>query len=144
MNIAEARWWLFTKKQFCDERLPPIDRANLQAMVWYQDLIQYPLLPSPEEHGWKKVEDKFEPIMCTKPCAPSFLLEISRCGCKKRRCNQSCICVINQLRCTEMCDCSGDPDLCDNLGSLTDDEDDEETFFQSDDDDNDDVDDNYL
>ena len=87
---------------------------------------------SPEEHGWKKVENKFEPIMCTKPCAPSFLLEVSRWGCKQKRCNQLCACVGNQLRCTEMCQCNGDPELCDNFGSLTDDE---ETFFRSDDDD---------
>ena len=30
---------------------------------------------------------------------------------KQRRCYQSCICVVNQLRCTETCQCSGDPKL---------------------------------
>lgn len=55
VDIGEARWWLFTKKQFYDERLPPttaalepaIDRANLQAMIWNQSLKQYPVIPSP-------------------------------------------------------------------------------------------------
>lgn len=81
-DIGEARWWLFTKKQFYDEQLPPtratlesaIHRTNLQAIIWNQSLKQY---ASPEEHGWKKVgaesEEMFEPIMCTKICAPSFL-----------------------------------------------------------------------
>src|SRR2546425_10035250 len=102
-------------------------------MTWHQDLTPYPIFPPPKKHGWKKVEDHFEPIMCTNPCAPSFLLEISRCGCKQRRCNQTCVCVANQLRCTEMCQCNGDPELCDNVGSVTDDED-EDIVLESDDD----------
>lgn len=61
---------------------------------------------------------------------------VSRCGCKLKRCNQSCICVGNKLKCTEMCQCNGDPELCDNVDSLTDDED---SFHESDDDDNDSV-----
>ena len=98
-------------------------------------LTQYPVLLSREEPGWKKVDDKFTPNMCTKPCAPLFLLEISRCGCKQKRCNKSCICVINQLRCSEMCLCNGDPELCDKAVLLTDNEDGEQVFFQRDDDD---------
>ena len=89
-DIGDVRWWLFTKKQFHDEHLPPIrgalqpaiERVNLQAMTWQQGLTQYPAEPQPTEHGWKKVKDRFEPIMCTKPCAPSSILEISKCGCK--------------------------------------------------------------
>lgn len=143
VDIGDVRWWLFTKKQFHDEHLPPtkgalqpaIDRANLQAMTWRHDLTQYPVLQPPTEHGWKKVNDRFEPIMCTKPCVPSCILEISRCGCKKNRCIQTCTCVINELRCTEMCQCSGDPQFCDNLGTINEEDDDEDIFIQSDADD---------
>lgn len=33
-------------------------------------------IPSPSNHGWRKYDDYFEPVMTTKPSAPAFLLEM--------------------------------------------------------------------
>lgn len=88
VDIVKAILWLLIKMKFYDELLPPtrealrmvIKSAILQDKIWNQSLLQYPLLPSPEEHGWKNVGNKFESIMFTNSCAPSFFLDICPSG----------------------------------------------------------------
>ena len=58
-SVSEVRWWLFRKKQAQSERLPPsqatlrqaILRAHHQALVWNNDVVANPTLPSPENDG---------------------------------------------------------------------------------------------
>jgi hypothetical protein len=122
-DIGEVRWWLFTKKQTQGENLPPtreslypaIARAHYQAMEWFQDDRQHPVLPSPTEFGWKLEKDTFVPVMCTLPCAPEAILTHAGCSCVKRRCEPPCKCRANKFRCTEMCACGGNEEMCDNM-----------------------------
>ena len=59
-SVNELRWFLFRRKQTKSERLPPtktaltqtILRAYYQAMVWKNDIIPNPRLPSPAGFGW--------------------------------------------------------------------------------------------
>lgn len=123
-DIGAVRWFLFTQKQCQDEKLPPtrsslnqaLLRTHLKCLEWNQDLVQHPKNPSPSDFGWKKVGSVYEPVPCTKPCAPDFILELCRCSCSQRRCSPPCTCQSNGLKCTEMCKCEGNPDRCLNMG----------------------------
>jgi len=61
-DVGELRWWLFSKRQMQDCKLPPtvaalekhINRANYQAMIWVNDITAMPDLPAPFTHGWKQ------------------------------------------------------------------------------------------
>ena len=60
-KIKELKWLLFRKKQAESQRLPPtlaalkeaIKRAHHQRMVWNNDIVSNPELPSPSNYGWK-------------------------------------------------------------------------------------------
>lgn len=120
-EVGELRWWLFTRKQSGTESLPPtqpslepaILRAHLQAMEWHRCDQPDPNLPSPADFGWTEENNRWVPIMCTNPPAPSDVLELIKCGCLKSKCN-SCKCVWRKLPCSEMCACEGDPEKCEN------------------------------
>ena len=68
-SVNRARQYLFTRKNRQMENLPPttdalyqhVLRAALQAgHVWAQSLVLDPILPSPEDFGWKKADSKWE------------------------------------------------------------------------------------
>ena len=50
---------VFKRKQAQAENLPPtkaalthaIARAHYQAMIWYNDIVAFPEIPSPENYG---------------------------------------------------------------------------------------------
>ena len=58
-QVNDARWWLFRIKQAQSDRLPTtkaalhevLMRAQHQAMVWNNDKVANPELPSPEDYG---------------------------------------------------------------------------------------------
>lgn len=58
--VKDLRWLLFRKKQAQSERLPPMQAALKEAilcahyktMIWNNDKIPNPQLPSPESYGW--------------------------------------------------------------------------------------------
>lgn len=66
-EVKDLRWWLFRKKQAESERLPPtqaalkeaIMRAHYQTMVWNNDEVPNPELPSPENYGWTMEKGDF-------------------------------------------------------------------------------------
>ncbi|KAG5888032.1 hypothetical protein JTB14_027826 [Gonioctena quinquepunctata] len=89
-------------------------RVNLQLMVWNQDEKARPNLPSPVGNGWTLENEHIVPVLCTMPCAPESILQLVRCSCVKNRCSPPCKCLANQLPCTEMCECGGTSDFCDN------------------------------
>ena len=67
-SMKDLRWLLFRRKQAESERLPPtqaalreaIKRAHYQAMIWANDKVPNPDLPSPENYGWKKDEGYYK------------------------------------------------------------------------------------
>ena len=121
-NLADLRWLLFSKKQTSWEKLPPtrsafvpaIQRVNYQAMIWNQDDEAQPTIPSPIGHGWNIEDGQIVPVLCEMPCAPDSILQLIRCSCVKNRCSAPCKCLANNLPCTDMCECGGNDELCDN------------------------------
>lgn len=117
----EVRYWLFCKKNTQSDRLRPtpdsllqhMKRANYQPFIWRKALSPIQHLSSPLNHGWELKMDSLAPTMMTKDPAPSTLLELISCPCKKTSCRRAaCLCRVNGLRCTEACTCSSDE--CEN------------------------------
>ena len=140
-DVGELRWWLFSKRQMQDCKLPPtvaaleepMIRANYQTMIWNNDITAMPDLPTPFSHGWKQDADSNEikPIRTSLPAAPDAVVHLVRCQCKSTGCSKNCSCRHANLYCTDMCLCGGNEDLCNNINNeviLTDgsDEDDED------------------
>ena len=63
-KVKDLRWLLFRKSQAQSEKLPPtlsalkqaIMRAHYQCIVWNNDVVPNPELPSPANYGWKLEE----------------------------------------------------------------------------------------
>ena len=117
----EVRHWLFCKKNTKSDGLPPtshsllqhLKRANYQAFIWRKALSPIQHLSSPLNHGWELKMDGLVPTMMTKDTAPSTLLELISCHCKKTSCRRAaCLCRVNGLPCTEACTFSSDE--CEN------------------------------
>ena len=66
------------------ERLPPIKtapiqaikRAHFQRIVWYNETVAYPNIPSPSEYGWREEAEGFFPVMTTMDPAPEIILQL--------------------------------------------------------------------
>jgi hypothetical protein len=125
-TVTELRWWLFKKKQAQSERLPPtfaalyqaILRSHYQLLVWNNDDVSNPALPSPSDFGWKWEEDEksWTPVMTTLPPAPNAIVHLVRCNCQKQRCsNNRCQCRKASLNCTELCGCCDNDGDCENM-----------------------------
>jgi hypothetical protein len=83
-------------------------------MIWCQDTVPNPVLPPPENYGWKLDGQLLIPIMTTNPPAPHAIIELIKCGCKTSRCaTQQCKCRSNKLNCTDLCACC-DIEECEN------------------------------
>lgn len=144
-SLAELRWWCFAKMQQQGDQLPPtkdslypaLQRARLQTLIWTNSHIAETVILKPTDFGWEKNETgHLVPIFCPQDCAPHDILNLVKCGCKKTKCNtKHCKCAANNLKCTEMCQCEGDEEHCENVqiinNNLEDDdscEEDEEMF----------------
>ncbi|KAJ8034477.1 hypothetical protein HOLleu_21334 [Holothuria leucospilota] len=110
----DMRYWLFCQQQKKNEGLPPtsdsllhhIKRANYQTYIWRKSLQSEQNLPSPNNHGWKTEDGSLRPVLMTKDPAPHALLVLSFCCCKKSECRRAdCSCKVNNLGCTEACQC---------------------------------------
>ena len=111
-TIKELRWFLFSKKQYADEKLPPtktalqqmIKRANYVVLVVKECGSPYPDLPAPIFHGWGQDGERLQEIPTTLPPAPKAVLELVKCGCRG-----SCTTLSwkhslkHSLKCTDMC-----------------------------------------
>jgi hypothetical protein len=83
-RVAELRWHLFKRKKAQSEKLPPtqgavheaILRSHYQAMVWNNDRISNPTLPSPENYGWKQESNQWIPVMTKVPPAPEAVFPL--------------------------------------------------------------------
>ena len=120
----DTRYFLFRQKQKQNENLPPtsnslghhIERANFQAYIWKKSLCAIQNLPSPAGHGWELVSGILKPLLISKAPAPTAILELISCKCKKSawRRNDLCRCKANGLICTEACFCMAD-EQCENI-----------------------------
>ena len=122
-SVADARWWLFKRKQAQAENMPPtrdallpaLQRAHYQAMIWYNDIVANPEIPSPQSYGWNLVDGTFKEVMTSLPPAPEAITQLVKCGCKATHCSTNqCKCRKNGLLCTEFCSCSEEDEPCDN------------------------------
>ena len=155
-TVKELRWWLFRKKQAQSEWLPPtqaalsqaILRAHYQLLVWNNDKVANPTLPSPENFGWTADENGWVPVMTKIPPAPDAIIYLVKCKSAKERCSANrCQCRKAGLSCTDLCSCSDSGELCENLhdndgdddDGYDDDDDDDDDSDDDDDDGNDDV-----
>ena len=65
-KVKDLRWWLFKKRQAQSERLPPtadallsaILRSHYQMIVWNNDKVANPELPSPGNYGWNMINNE--------------------------------------------------------------------------------------
>lgn len=88
-------------------------RANYQAAVHSRCLEQFPAIPSPDGHGWKISEGtEIEVVWGDLPPAPSTLLELTHCSCRKTSCVEQqgkgkgrCSCRQHNVPCTDLCKC---------------------------------------
>ena len=91
-------------------------RANYQAAIWKNSLRNNDI-PSPVGHGWSLVNDGAQERlvidwMSGLP-APTAVIELMSCMCKKACNDDSCDCIRNGLKCSDLCrliTCSNQPD----------------------------------
>ena len=127
-KVKDARWWLFRKKQAQSDRLPPtkatlheaLMRAHYQAMVWNNDKVTNPELPSPQDYSWVMEDNEWLPVMTRLPPAPEAVIHLVKCGCVKQRCETNhCQCRKAGLNCTDLCSCSDNGEKCENEEQIT-------------------------
>ena len=89
--------------------------ANYQAMVWNNNIVPQPQLPSPDNFGWKLEDNKWFPVIPTLPPAPEAVIQLVKCGCATKRCSTNrCQCRKANLSCTDLCSCCDRGDICEN------------------------------
>ena len=117
LNINDARQELFTKKGRGMDAIPPtkdalihhIKRAVYQGgYCWGRSLEAAHELPSPADWGWTN-PNEWRPLWTTLPQASQSSRELLCCGCRKG-CRGNCKCTKAALKCTALCQCSGDCD----------------------------------
>ena len=116
----ELRYIMFCQKKQKNETLPPtsdslrqhIHRANYQTYVWRNSLDGMQEISSPVEHGWIMEDGELQPLLMTKDPAPSSLLELKTCACKKTKCRSNCSCANVGLSYTEACTCMAEDTWC--------------------------------
>lgn len=129
-KVNELRYHMFCAKkgEIESHQLPPcIDslrkhaqRANYQAAIWRRCLRQDPETPSPVGKGWKmeKVDENVKLVvdwMDGQP-APQAVLDLLACTCPRICKLPKCPCMVNGMRCTDMCKLQD----CDNKETIYD------------------------
>ncbi|KAK3730477.1 hypothetical protein QZH41_014705 [Actinostola sp. cb2023] len=147
--VNDARYELFCAKngEVESHQLPPcqdslqkhILRANYQAAIWKRSLEANPDIPSPDGMGWT-IQTSTDAVstellidwMDGQP-APSAVLQLLACKCRKACELPSCVCMNSGLKCTDLCtlkDCTNQPAQDDSSDLIDDDadEDDDDDF----------------
>ena len=92
-------------------------------MVWNNDVVANPTLPSPEQFGWTLDGDQWVPLRTNLPPASQAIIHLVKCKCAKETCSTNrCQCRKNRLNCKDLCGCSDSGERCENV---RDDEDDD-------------------
>lgn len=92
-TVKGLRWWLFCrKKQGQSEALPPTQgglreavygSTSYQAMVWNNDVVANPDLPSRENYGLEKKDNRWLLVIIQLPQAPEAIIQLVECACIK-------------------------------------------------------------
>ncbi|KAL8624539.1 hypothetical protein ACOMHN_005841 [Nucella lapillus] len=150
-GVNELRYQLFCAKNGDIEshQLPPCQdclwkhaqRANYQAGLWRRCLENDPQAPDPVGSGWTVERADGKDILAidwmnVQP-APDAVLELLACSCRKECATEVCVCLMNGLKCTDMCKLQ----TCDNQPPIDDTADTAATLSDENDDDDDDEDD---
>lgn len=111
-DVNQCRYAVFCAKKGEAEshQLPPCQdslrkhclRANYQAAVWKNSLRNNDV-PSPVGHGWSQEQDKLVIDWMSGLPAPRAVLELIACTCRKACKDDSCDCILNGLKCTDLC-----------------------------------------
>ena len=83
-------------------------------MVWNNDKVPNPNIPSPENYAWKMEERQRRVAACDDDNSTSSR---GKCGCVKQRCStkcRKCQCRKAGLTCTELWAYSNDDEPCEN------------------------------
>lgn len=117
-DINTLRFQLFSKKGQVGEKLPPtldslllhLRRANYQCYIWKSACTPILSLPSPVGNGWAEDNNGFlTPEYMIFDSAPSSVLELISCKCKKGCKNNLCSCRKANFNCCGLCkDCTND------------------------------------
>ena len=117
-----------------------VRRAHIQTAIWKAAAEADPPAMDPTLYGWKREEASRSLVPVLLPpnvaLAPSYILEIIRCGCSSERpCfTAQCRCTAAKLPCTIFCTCRGDW-ACNNdrnkTVDATDDEDSDNEYLVS-------------
>lgn len=112
-DINELQYRLFCMKKgnIDSNQLPPCAdtllkhalRANYQAAIWKRCLECCPETPSPVGFGWCQEGDRLTIDWMSGEPAPTAVLELLSCSCKRSCKLPSCSCLVNGLKCTDMC-----------------------------------------
>ncbi|KAL8572154.1 hypothetical protein ACOMHN_057829 [Nucella lapillus] len=143
-GVNELRYQLLCAKNGDIEshQLPPCQdclwkhaqRANYQAGLWRRCLENDPQAPDPVGSGWTVERADGKNILAidwmnVQP-APDAVLELLACSCRKECTTEVCVCLMNGLKCTDMCKlqtCDNQPpidDTADTAATLADENDD--------------------
>ena len=116
LTCNDARRELFCEGRSIDA-IPPTSAALFQHVLravfvtgyyWAQATVSMQELPSPEDWGWKLVDDVYVPHWTELPEASVALRDLVKCGCKNNTCRGNCKCIKSgDLPCTELCKCKG-------------------------------------
>ena len=116
-DINELRYKLFYAKKgnIDSHQLPPCSdslkkhtlRANFQAGIW-RSLVPINEIPDPVGHGWEMdLEGNNSGCLVIDwmdcPIAPTAVLSLITCKCKRTCKLPECSCLANNLQCTDMC-----------------------------------------
>ena len=56
-------------------------KAHYQLLVWNNDHVANPVLPSPEGYRWQDEDGKWVPVMTNLPPAPEAIIQLVQCKC---------------------------------------------------------------
>ena len=83
-----------------------IHRSHHITSIWKSASSTNPILPDPENLGWKKIDDEYEPFLTDKLPARQLVIELSMCSCKKTNCDSlRCSCKKKGLVCSDTWQC---------------------------------------
>ena len=110
--LSSLRWEMFRSRNLQGELLPPtratllphIKRGNYIRKRDKSYLLSKSMLPKLEDNGWNIKDNSYEPVRCVAPPAQKAVLELVKCGCRKK-CSTNCSCLKNNLPCTALCKC---------------------------------------
>ena len=92
-------------------KLPPcrdslqnhILRANYQCLIWRKCLEQSPNIADLESHGWNYENGMVSCVWMNGLPAPQAVLSLLSCDCKRKCVEGKCTCMLNGIKCTDMC-----------------------------------------